>query len=73
MYANTAGEMVRRLAAFLGEKLELEDPVFAAEMLLSMLTGHDRLKRLFAVPPGGEGEAKRTERIVDTFLKAFQR
>src|ERR687892_1492689 len=54
MYANTAGEMVRRLAAFLGEKLELEDPVFAAEMLLSMLTGHDRLKRLFAVPPGGE-------------------
>jgi TetR/AcrR family transcriptional repressor of mexJK operon len=73
MYANTAGEMVRRLAAFLGGKLELEDPVFAAEMLLSMLTGHDRLKRLFAVPPGGEGEAKRTERIVDTFLRAFQR
>ena len=73
MYANTAGEMVRRLAAFLREKLEIEDPEFAAEMFLSMLTGHDRLKRLFAVPPGGESEAKRTERIVDTFLKAFQR
>ncbi len=73
MYANTAGEMVRRLAGFLRDKLEVQDPVFAAEMLLSMLTGHDRLKRLFAVPPGGEGEAKRTERFVDTFLKAFQR
>jgi len=73
MYANTAGEMVRRLAGFLREKLEVEDAEFAAEMLLSMLTGHDRLKRLFAVPPGSESEAKRTERIVDTFLKAVQR
>jgi TetR/AcrR family transcriptional regulator, mexJK operon transcriptional repressor len=71
MYANTAGEMVRRLAEFLDEKLELEDAEFAAEMLLSMLTGHDRLKRLFAVLPSAESEAKRTARIVDCFLKAF--
>lgn len=72
MYANTAGEMVRRLAGFLKQKLDLPDPEFAAEMLLSMLTGHDRLKRLFAVPPGAEREAARTARIVDLFLKAYQ-
>jgi TetR/AcrR family transcriptional repressor of mexJK operon len=72
MYANTAGEMVRRLAAFLEEKLGAADPEFSAEMLLSMLTGHDRLKRLFAVPPGAEREAARTARIVDLFLKAHQ-
>ena len=72
MYANTAGEMVRRLAAFLQQKLNLPDPEFAAEMLLSMLTGHDRLKRLFAVAPGAESEAARTARIVDLFLRAYQ-
>jgi TetR/AcrR family transcriptional regulator, mexJK operon transcriptional repressor len=72
MYATTAGEMVRRLAAFLEHKLEVADPEFAAEMLLSMLAGLDRMKRLFAVLPNGESEAKRTARIVDCFLKAHQ-
>jgi TetR/AcrR family transcriptional regulator, mexJK operon transcriptional repressor len=72
MYANTAGEMVRRLADFLQQKLNVPDPEFAAEMFLSMLSGHDRLKRLFAVPPGPESEAARTARIVDLFLKAHQ-
>ncbi len=72
MYANTAGEMVRRLAEFLQQKLKVPDPEFAAEMFLSMLTGHDRLKRLFGVPPGAESEAARTARIVDCFLKAHQ-
>lgn len=77
MYANTAGEMVRRLAEFLERasaagKLAVPDPEFSAEMLLSMLAGHDRLKRLFAVPPGAQSEAKRTARIVDCFLRAHQ-
>lgn len=72
MYASTAGEMVHRLADFLKQKLNLPDPEFAAEMFLSMLAGHDRLKRLFAVPPGAESEAARTARIVDLFLKAHQ-
>jgi TetR/AcrR family transcriptional repressor of mexJK operon len=75
MYANTAGEMVRRLADFLARanaegKLRVPDPEFSAEMLMSMLTGHDRLKRLFAVPPSAEPPAKRTARIVDLFLRA---
>jgi TetR/AcrR family transcriptional regulator, mexJK operon transcriptional repressor len=73
MYANTAGEMVRRLAEFLQQKLDAPDPAFSAEMLLSMLAGLDRMKRLFAVPPGPESESARAERIVDLFLKAHQR
>ena len=70
MYRNTAGEMVRRLAEFLDQKLDPPDPEFSAEMLLSMLAGLDRTKRLFAVPPGRESEAARAARIVDLFLKA---
>ena len=73
MYANTAGQMVRRLAEFLKEKLEAPDPEFSAEMLLSMLAGLDRMKRLFALPPGPESESARAARIVDLFLKAHQR
>ncbi|HEY8251152.1 MAG TPA: TetR/AcrR family transcriptional regulator [Burkholderiales bacterium] len=73
MYANSAGEMVRRLAEFLKVRLEVPDPEFSAEMLLSLLAGLDRMKRLFAVPPGPETEAARAARIVDLFLKAHQR
>jgi TetR/AcrR family transcriptional repressor of mexJK operon len=51
-------------------ELRRDDPRFAAEMLLSMLAGLDRIKRLFGVDDT-EGEAKRTERIVDSFLRAF--
>ena len=75
MYANSAGEMVRRLADYLSGamqagRLRREEPRFAAEMLLSLLAGHDRIKRLFAVTDT-ESEARRTARIVDTFLRAF--
>lgn len=72
MYANTAGEMVRRLAEFLKLKLDAPDPEFSAEMLMSMLAGVDRMKRLFAVLPGAESETARATRIVDLFLKAHQ-
>ena len=75
MYANSAGELVRRLGEYLGAamqsgRLRREEPRFAAEMFLSMLAGQDRIKRLFAVHDA-EGEQKRTERIVDSFLRAF--
>jgi TetR/AcrR family transcriptional regulator, mexJK operon transcriptional repressor len=78
MYANTAGELVRRLAAYLAEamaagKLAQAEPEFAAEMLLSMLAGQDRIKRLFAVPGGGGNERARTGEIVDCFLRAFRK
>lgn len=76
MYTASAGEMARRLAEVLVRamdegRLRREDPRFAAELFLGMLVGHDRIKRLFAVPLAEEGEAARTERIVDCFLRAF--
>jgi TetR/AcrR family transcriptional repressor of mexJK operon len=78
MYANSAGEMVRRLASYLegamdGGTLRRDDPRFAAEMLLSMLAGLDRMKRLFGVADEGESEARRTARIVDCFLRAYEK
>jgi len=78
MYASSAGEMVRRLAEKLERamdagELRRDDPRFAAEMLLSMLAGLDRLKKLFGVNGEGESEAHRTARIVDCFLRAYQK
>ena len=78
MYANSAGELVRRLAEYLSGAMEAgtlrrEEPRFAAELLLSMLAGHDRIKRLFSVTDEGEGEARRAARFVDCFLRAYQR
>ena len=76
MYAASAGEMARRLAQAIGRAMEegrlrREDPRFAAELLLGMLVGHDRIKRLFGVPLAEESESGRTARIVDCFLRAF--
>jgi TetR/AcrR family transcriptional repressor of mexJK operon len=76
LYAGGAGETVRRLADFLGRamgagKLRAEDPQFAAELLLSMLAGHERIKRLYGINGAGESEQKRVARIVDNFLRAF--
>jgi TetR/AcrR family transcriptional repressor of mexJK operon len=78
MYANSAGEMVRRLAETLERamdagELRRDDTRFAAEMLLSMLAGLDRMKRLFSVNDEEESEARRTARIVDCFLRAYQK
>lgn len=74
MYEASAGEMVRRLAVVLGREMQAgrlrrEDPQFAAELLLGMLVGHDRIKRLFGVAPAKA--SRRTESIVDCFLRAF--
>ncbi len=77
MYAASAGEMVRQLAAYLERamragKLKRDDPAFAAELLLGMLVGHDRMKRLFGVPSQNGADAERSARIVDAFLRAYQ-
>jgi TetR/AcrR family transcriptional repressor of mexJK operon len=81
MYAAGAGAMVRQLAAYLERamqagELRRDDPQFAAELLLGMLAGHDRIKRLFGVerPNGtnsGADEA-RSRQMVDCFLRAYQ-
>jgi TetR/AcrR family transcriptional regulator, mexJK operon transcriptional repressor len=77
MYADTVGAMVERLAGYLGAamregKLRRDDPAFAAEMLLSMLSGIDRVKRLFCVTNGIDNDERRTARIVDCFLRAYK-
>jgi len=77
MYAAGAGEMVRQLAAYLERamqagELRRDDPQFAAELLLGMLAGHDRIKRLFGVErPNGPDDA-RSRQIVECFLRAYQ-
>jgi len=76
MYANTAGETVRRLAGHLARAMEQgvlrrEDPEFAAELLLGMLVGQERIKRLFSGPAQTESEPRRAARIIDCFLKAL--
>ena len=70
-------QTVRRLAEFLERAMNdgalcRDDPMFTAEMLLSMLEGFDRTRRLFGAPllPAAL-EAKRIVRIVDCFLRAF--
>jgi TetR/AcrR family transcriptional regulator, mexJK operon transcriptional repressor len=76
MYAASAGETVRRLAAYLEKamaagELRRDDPQLAAEMLLGMLVGHDRVKRLFGVALE-EADARRAARAVDCFLRAYR-
>jgi TetR/AcrR family transcriptional repressor of mexJK operon len=76
MYANTMGEMVRRLAEHIGAamrdgRLRRDDAELAAEMLLSMLAGVDRVKRLFCVENGVDNDERRATRIVDCFLRAY--
>jgi TetR/AcrR family transcriptional regulator, mexJK operon transcriptional repressor len=76
VYHGGAGEMVKRLAAFLGEamaagKLRRDDPPFAAELFLSMLAGQERVRRLYGLN-GSEAESRRVPRIVDCFLRAYQ-
>jgi TetR/AcrR family transcriptional repressor of mexJK operon len=75
MYAGSAGVLVQRLAAYLQTAMEAgrlrrDDPELAAELLLGMLVGQDRMKRLFAVTCE-EPEARRVPRIVDCFLRAY--
>jgi len=78
MYANTAGELVGRLAQYLegamqAGRLRRDDPVLAAEMLMSMLAGVDRVKRLFGVHDQRESNQRRAARIVDCFLRAYRK
>jgi AcrR family transcriptional regulator len=77
MYAASAGEMVRQLAEHLeramrSRELRRDDPQFAAELFLGMLTGQDRMKRLFGVERANGADKGRTTQIVDCFLRAYQ-
>ena len=78
MYAAGLGETVRRLAARLeramdADELRRDDPEFAAELFLGMLVGQERVRRLFGVAARGAGDRAHAARIVDCFLRAYQR
>lgn len=75
MYAGGAGVLVGRLAEVLRKAMQAgalrrDDPVLAAELLLGMLVGQDRIKRLFGVG-SEESDAHRAARIVERFLRAY--
>jgi len=77
MYDAGAGQMVREIAAYLERamragELRRDDPQFAAELLLGMLAGHDRVKRLFGVERANGADEARSRQIVDCFLRAYQ-
>lgn len=71
------GQTVRRLADFLARAmnegtLRRDEPLFAAEMLLSMLESFDRTRRLFGASSlPADQEQDRVARIVDSFLRAY--
>ena len=75
MYAGSAGVLVSRLSTYLEQamqagRLRRDDPELGAELLLGMLVGQDRIKRLFGVACD-ESETRRAGRIVDCFLRAY--
>jgi len=75
IYQGGPGETAARLAEYLEKamaagRLRRDDPLFAAELFMSMLVGLDRIKRLYGVARF-EVDARRTARIVDRFLAAY--
>lgn len=70
-------QTIRRLADFISGAmnagtLRRDEPLFAAEMLLSMLEGFYRTRRLFGAPMlSAEEEQEKVARIVDCFLRAY--
>jgi TetR/AcrR family transcriptional repressor of mexJK operon len=77
IYEAGPGETARGLARYLERamrdgRLRRDDPRFAAEMLLGMLVGHDRIRRLFGVARFSvAGEARRAAKVVDSFLRMY--
>jgi TetR/AcrR family transcriptional repressor of mexJK operon len=76
VYMQGAGQMLVRLAGFLRKAMDKghlrkDDPVFAAELLISMLVGQERSQLLFGAPPAAEDESMKIERVLDCFMKLF--
>lgn len=73
IYKTGAGAAQDALAKFLDERIERgeickTDTQFAAQMLMSMLTGYDRARLLYGIKAGKTNERQQCERIVDCFL-----
>ena len=77
IFAGGPGETARGLAEFLDHamsagRLRKDDPQFAAELLLGMLVGHDRIKRVYGVAKfANGGDARHAARVVDCFLRMY--
>jgi TetR/AcrR family transcriptional repressor of mexJK operon len=76
IFAGGPGETARGLADFLDKamsagRLRKDDPTFAAELLLGMLVGHDRVKRLYGIARFSRSDSRRATRIVDGFLRMY--
>jgi TetR/AcrR family transcriptional regulator, mexJK operon transcriptional repressor len=78
IYAKGHNAALETLSEFLHKRMtagELQsgDSRFAAQMLLGMLIGHDRVRLLYGVKPERRqpSEARACARIVDCFLNAF--
>lgn len=71
------GRTLEGLTGFLGRAMDegvlrRGDPEFAAEMLLSMLDGFDKTRRMLGVSAfPSDHEQNRVTRIVDDFLRAY--
>jgi len=75
-YANGPEQTTQRLATVLDKamsagELRRDDPVFAAKMLLAMLTECERTQRLFSGESAAPQEEADVERILDLFLRAY--
>jgi len=71
--AQTAAHLARFLdKAMAAGELRRDDPVLAAEMLIAMLTGYERLRGLMAAETNLLADAQRGERVVDCFLRAYR-
>lgn len=77
VYAVGPGQTLRQLSMFLEQnmragRLRRDDSVFAAELLLGMLTSTERIRCLFGVAdPLPELDESKGAQIVDTFLRAY--
>lgn len=77
-YERGPARTAERLGAFLAAAmrrgaLRADDPAFAADMLISMLSGVERTRRLLDPPPAPSAadESRRIAAIVDCFLRAY--
>jgi TetR/AcrR family transcriptional regulator, mexJK operon transcriptional repressor len=76
VYELGTGRMMERLADFLREAMEggllrKTDPVFAAELLISMLVGQERSQLLFGIQRPPEEESLKVKRVLDCFMQLF--
>ncbi|MDX9707746.1 MAG: TetR/AcrR family transcriptional regulator [Azospira sp.] len=76
IFAAAPGQTARLLTGLIGRAMDEghlrhDDPAFAADMLMSMLTGMERSRRLLASTLPTDDAPERAERIVDCFLRAF--